>query len=273
MNSQSDFYSGIRGPAVDSLFETLGLAVPKSQNSVVSEEQLDLYLIEFEEFIRAQSWQSERFFGFIHALTDDQLLLLVQQETAQVGGLILKLLDPLRSAGLLKSLNPNRRSELIASTHHVAMLSSEEMIHLEASVRESAKRLPRVSSRYAQKDEQFWGNVLSHFENSDEILSELERFRPGASPGLARFRYQLEDLVDFQGSSVASALDQTENEELAMALAVCTPETRASVLKQLDAKRRAVLEDQVIAVQGLSRAQLMVAKQTLTARLREMVSE
>lgn len=272
--SRAELYSGLRGPAFDSLLETLSLLVPLDGIPALSpsEDQIAFYLKNFQEFLKSFEWQEKQFFGFLHSLEDAQVIKIVQQQNPLLAAVILNFIGPDRSAKILDSLPRERRVECLAQLERSRDLPLSELREIERVVRESAAEMPRLSTFQQNLDLRYWSRLLSRAENQDEILLDLEQVMPSLYPKLAKYRFKLEDLPMLPKSLLLRILDQVDNEQLGAALVGVELSLQEFVLQELSQERRALVENFILVNQGMPPATIDEHVMSLTKRFREVMA-
>ncbi|MGE4233685.1 MAG: FliG C-terminal domain-containing protein [Bacteriovoracia bacterium] len=268
-----ELYAALRGPAFDSLLETLGISIPPGADDLnpPTEEQMLFYLKNFNEFIHANIWQNEQFFGFLQQLSNDHLLTLVRQENALISSLLLKFMKPEQSAFILKSLKSEERIQILEQSSRIASISSEELLSIEEKIRSQANKLPKFLLGISEEEITYWTNVLTHADNQDELLLDLEKSRPELYQKLARFRFHLEDVPSLPQPLTSKVLEEIENDELALALLTCPRDIVDYVLGEIPPNRRTLLNSQLTMYHGLPKEKLKQARVSVTQKFREVM--
>lgn len=271
--SKRELYAGLRGPAFDSLLETLGLEVPNKGevSSPPSEEQILFYFKNFDEFIQAHQWQQGQFFGFLRQLTQDQLTTLARQENPLVSAILIKFMKPEQSAKILTTLEPNQRAEILSQFSRISNLTTDELRSIEQSVREHAAQMPKLLLGYNREEADFWSGILSQADDQEAILFDLEKTRPDLYPLLAKYRFKLEDIPSLPQPLISKVLNEVDNEELALGLLTCPKDLTDFVMNELNPNRRQLVSSQLVTFNGLSGQKPKEARQSLTLRFREVM--
>lgn len=272
--AQIELYSALRGPAFDSLLESLNIDVPQEGSTSVppSEEQMTFYQKNFDEFIQTSSWQNDQFFGFLCHLTHEQLKTLVMSQNSFVGALMLKFMKPHQSASVLGGLPSEKRAEIIGQFQRIRHLSADELQSIELSVRKQISVLPNYILTSQEEDVEFWAKILTLSDKQEEILMHLEQVKPELYKQLARFRFKLDDLPSLPTPLIQKVLDNADNDELTKGMADLPKDLVDFVLSHLNPKRRDLIEAQLMTHDHLPREQLVQHKQQLTVKFREMMT-
>jgi flagellar motor switch protein FliG len=264
----------MRGPAFEALLESLELSAVGGKIELEPAEQLErlkYHEKQFEDFIAEESWQTSKLFGFLHALTEDQLLSLANRESAVATCLMLRFLKPDVAARILSSLTPARRREVLAEAGRVSATSFETIREIERRLRDSVQATPERMFGARDKDVAFWGEVLSRIDDSKGLLEDIRAARPDLFPSLKRFRVKLEDLRSLPDEVVRRVLDDADNEILALALLTVTKPVVDDVLARLSPRRAEIVRSQMRAFSDVSPDRARAANQQLTTRLREAI--
>lgn len=272
--AQAELYAGLRGPAFDSLLEGLGHAIPKGgeNGTPPSEEQMLFYEKNFSEFIEANQWQNNRFFGFLPQLTDDQLIALVKSENPMIAAIVLKFTAPRQSAVALESLTSKQRVEILAQSGSTGRVSTLELQSIEDAVRSRVAGLPKFLTGSTKADVDYWSKVLSQSDKQEELLMDLEQTRPELYPKLAKFRFKLEDAPSLPKPLLDKVLSDANNEELSLALLTCPSGVTDFLLNEISPQRRDLLLNQLAMCEGMPGERTAEARGKLTRRFREVMS-
>lgn len=272
--SRSELYAGLRGPAFDSLLESLDIALPlgADTSSPPSEEQLLFYLKNFSEFISSHDWQKQQFFGFLNQMNGEQLQALAGQQNPLITAIMLKYMKPAQAAMLLDNLPSEVRSETLAHIPHSAKIAGAELFSIEKSVRAQVDSMPGFLAGNQKVSSDFWVKILTHSEHQDEILLDLERTSPEMYPALAKFRFKLDDIPGLPRPLLQKVVNDVENEELSLALLSCSPDVVNFVLAELPVARKQLLQEQMNMMNGISGNKMNIAKATMVKRFREVMA-
>lgn len=272
-DAQLEIFSALRGPALDNLLETLELERPVAGETSVlpSEEQLEFYEKNFQEFIKTFQWQNSQFFGFLDLLTYQQVLTLLKGENSLVGTFIIKYSKPEISAQLLNDLSLEKRSEVMRNFSRIAELSTEEMQAIELKVRRSAELLPHFIWTKQMPEVEFWERILSRSEDAEPILRDLQQSHPEIYQKLARFRFKLEDFPTLPSALIGEVFDRIDNEDLAKAFIDLGHDAQAFAFLTLPEARRKLVESQMLSLSGTPRLEREDAIRRVTAKFREVM--
>jgi hypothetical protein len=271
---RSELFAALNGPAYDSLLNGLGLApVPgESSDTQMLEERMAFHEKNFDEFAAAKDWQDRQFFGFLQQLNEEQILSLVQHESALAIALMLKYMRPHQSAMVLDTLNSNKRVEVIAQLASVSELPLSKMYSIEREVRLAAQRVPQHTPGATRQEEDFWGEVLAESSDQESLLGDLERTNPEIFPKLAKFKFKLEDAATLPNNLLQRVLGNVENDELGMALATCSQDVVEVILEAVSTRRRDLLMNQIDNYRTMPRDQVTAARLKLTKKFREALA-
>jgi hypothetical protein len=272
-DSRIEIFSALRGPAFENLIEVLEIDLPMNGETAIlpSEEQLEFYEKNFEEYIHSFQWQNKQFFGFLHLLTYQQTLTLIKSENSLVGALIIKYCKPDISAALLNDFSHEKRSEIIQNFSRLTDLSSEEIQMIELGVRKSASLLPNFIWSRQLPEVEFWEKILIQTENADNILMNLEKTNKELYEKLSRFRFKLNDLPTLPSALIAEVFEKVDNEELAKAIVDVSLDVQKFALDHLPENRRQLIESQMLSLMGVGRIEKELAVKNLTHKFREVL--
>lgn len=270
---RDEIYVGLRGPAFDSLVESLSLTKPENEpvEPPDIEEKLVAHYKSFREFVRATEWQEKQFFGFLYRLSDEQVMTLANHQDAMGVAAMLRFLKPSQSAFVLESLDPEKRTDVLASVTHLQTAPFADIMGIEQQVREAVAKLPKHFFGSPREDVEYWGSVLNEAVDQDSILNDVEKTQPGIYPQLKKFKFKLDDVATLPAPIVKKVISDVDNEELAMALITCPDKVKAFVLNSVSPQRREFLEEQIASSRGATKQETMEARLTLTKRFREAI--
>lgn len=146
-NYRNDIIAALKGPAFASLLKTLNVQSIQDEDVIPpSEDSLLFYCKDFKEFIDMHKWQKNQFFGFLHQLTQGQLMALFKDQNPLIAALMLKFLNSGDAAKILDQFDSEKRIEVLAETSRVEKIPSEELSNIEKMVRDYVDRLPKLLS-------------------------------------------------------------------------------------------------------------------------------
>lgn len=273
LEEQQELAALLDGPGYRNLLQGLNLPeAPISDAGDFSEENLKKYERDFTEYVKSARWQDRQFFGFVHALSQEQLLSLVLHEAPLTVCALLRFLKPSQSAFVLDTLTEERRRQVLSYIPQVNEMAFSQLADIEKKLRENIHRLPTTLLGSAKEDILFWGNVIGEAEHSEDILDVMEKTNPGITPKLAKYRFRLEDAASLPDALLGKALKEVDNEELSLALAACSDDVVEVFLDSLSPKRRELIHKQTRQSRGLSAESSQAAKNNLTRKIRELIT-
>ncbi len=269
--SQQELYALLRGPAYDSLLETLKISPPKGAEHlpVPAEEQIDFYQKNFEEFLQARSWQINQYFGFMRTLTLDQQIVLLGGENPLVIAVTLRFMPPEQAALLLDRLSSDLRARVIQSFPRAAEFPTSEFLAIEERLRGLASRLPGGMHGYSESEVRFWVDLLAQSRDEKRLLQEIQASRPELFSALLPFQFDLNEIQRVPSGARLQVLENLDNEVLAQALVGESQEVCGQVLADLPEPRKRLIEE-LVALQGLEKTDSQAqARSRLVRSLRE----
>ena len=272
-HSRNDIMAALKGPAFSSLLKTLNVNGDLSEDiTPPSEESLLFYCKDFKEFIDMHQWQKNQFFGFLHQLTHAQLVTLFKDQNPLIAALMLKFLNPEDAAKILDQFDSDKRIEFLSETSRVEKIPSEELSKIEGMVRGYVESLPKLMLENDQEDSKVWSEILAQAKDQESLLMDIEKVRPELYPSLAKFRFKMEELPSLPTPLISKVLEDSNNEELAMAFAGCPKDIVEFALNELHEKRRNLIESQIASFQGLPPSEIELAKKALVLKFREVMA-
>lgn len=271
---REEIYAGLRGPAFDNFLDGMGIKVNKAE--VMTPPDIDEKLLDHEksfiEFCEAKNWQDKQFFGFLHRLSNEQLMSLINDEKPAAIGIMLRFMKPQQSAFVLDKLPAQQRKDVLANATGLHSLPFSEIISVEKECRGIVDRMPGVLFTTNKEDVDYWGAVLNESANQDHILEDLEKTQPGIYPDLKKFKFKLDDIPSVSEVVIKKVLSEADNEELGLALMSCNEQVAEFILSAVSERRRAMLEDAWDTFRGAEKNQIIDARTSLTKKFREAMA-
>ena len=274
VEKQEELYACLKGPAYDNLLSGLAIKPPAGDIHTPPEkdELLEQHEKDFEEFVQAKDWQDRQFFGFVHDMSDEQLVSLVNHQRPLAVCLMLRFMTPHQSALILDSLPSKKRREILEQANQMNGVSFAEIMGVEREIRENVQRMPAHMFGSNKEDILYWGSVLTEAENQDGILKDIEHTNPGIYPSLKKYKFKLEDAASLPNTLLAKILAESDNDEVCLALATCPHELIDVFLDAVSPKRKEVIEYGLASSRGASSQEKAEARLKLTKRFREVMA-
>lgn len=271
--TRGELYSSLKGPAFDSLLDSLRLKIPATEYEASEPWQiLSRHEENFEEFSQTKAWQDRQFFGFLNRLPKEQLITLASRETTETVCLMLRMMRAEQSAIVLDSLPPTYRREVLASAPTVNSMSFSDMASIEKRVRDTVHRMPVQALGAQSADAEFWGAVVSESAEQEELLGVLEKTQPEIYPFVKKFKFKLEDAAALPEGILTKVLSDIDNDPLALALATCSSDVSEVILEAVPKKRRDFLKSQIISKKGATKDEVAPARALVTRKIREALA-
>jgi hypothetical protein len=270
---KADLETILAGPAFESVMD--GVPFPRAQSNGSSsdvEEMALAYEAQFNEFVHAKQAQDKQFFGFLGALSREQLASLASFENDLTVCLMLRFMKPVQCAAILDGLPPQRRRSVLARLDDAQKIPLSEIAATEREIREAVRRLPTHALGPGPSPLDFWSNVLTESTHQAEILAELEVTQPDISAPLKKFKFSLEDAAALPDDLLQRAISEVDNEELALALTTCGKDVAEVVLQALPAGRAALLKEQINSLRSVPKERATRARNNFTKVIREMMA-
>jgi len=274
VEKQEELYACLKGPAYDNLLTGLAIKPPAGDLHAPPEknELLEQHEKDFDEFVQAKDWQDRQFFGFVHDMSDEQLLSLVNHQRPLAVCLMLRFMTPHQSALILDSLPSKKRREILEQANQMNGVSFAEIMGVEREIRENVQRMPAHMFGSNKEDILYWGSVLTEAENQDGILKDIEHTNPGIYPSLKKYKFKLEDAASLPNTLLAKILAESDNDEVCLALATCPHELIEVFLDAVSPKRKEVIEYGLASSRSASGQEKAEARLKLTKRFREVMA-
>jgi hypothetical protein len=263
----------LNGPTWSVLLESLELSNPEGTAAIVpSNESIDRWLLEFSAFKEWQDWKSQKFFGFLTRMTNDELVALAKTEGPSNLAVIIQYLGAERAAAILEELDSSARFQVLSFVPAVRSLKRSDLLAIESAVRSRLGEVSQLAPALARRDEEFWTNLILHSNEQDELVAYLEQIDVGLSQRLAKFKFKLEDVKRLPMAQLAKVLEGLDNDTLCKSLLTVEDEVRSAVFDGMNERRREVVEGQMRAYSSLPSDELKAARQLVTAKFREVIS-
>jgi len=272
--ARNDLYSVVQGPAFDSFLDGLHTERPAGPipEPADPEALLEEHSRSFEEFIHAKDWQNRQLFGFLHNLSEEQILSLVSHESPLASCLMLRFMKAEQTARVLDALPEGRRVDILGHLPELETTSFSKISIIEKEVRSVVQAMPEQALGVKKEEIDYWGTVVSESNSQDALLQDLQRTQPDIFADLKKFKFSLEDASTLPDNLLDKVLSGVDNEELALALATCREDVVTVFLDAVSDKRRDLLSHYVNSARNAPKEQTQAARQALSRKFREVLA-
>ncbi len=272
---KSELCGILDGPGFRNLVTGLDFEFPETPVSMADSERgrkIQSFIRSFNEFVALEAWQSDRFFGFLKSMSDDQMITLVRTLDPLDAAVVLRFVKASTVARVLESILPEERLKLMARSIEAKHMEVSQILKIEASVRDSIRTIPKDLGSLNQADARFWTEILMNSDAQEVLLKDLEASMPALYQKLKKFSFGIEDVARLPKERIRKVLEQFDNERLAKALVSTTGDTLNVLLSNLPEERRSLVESQIQVLGDLPEEDRKSSARELLGRFREVAS-
>jgi flagellar motor switch protein FliG len=194
---------------------------------------------------RVSPERGPRHFEFLEDLEEQQVQMLLKDESIPVIALVLARLDPAFASKILSRLPEAERKAVALRIAKAGKVAPETLESIAMALREKARRQGKVVTEELDGTESL-AAILRFMdpEREEDILASLDDAAPDASRRVREKLFTLEDILDVPPKMLQDALRAFKDKELALILKGKPPEFRDCVYANIPEGRRALLRDE-----------------------------
>ncbi|MEO0982580.1 MAG: FliG C-terminal domain-containing protein [Pseudomonadota bacterium] len=206
----------------------------------------------------------------LSALDAAALARLLAGESAEVVAVILAHLDPAAAARALR-LMPSERA-MAGLTRLLALQSPRPsaVAALEAALR---ARLDELGSEAPDPGQTRVARIFDQLDSRSEntFLAALDNAEPGAGGRVRALMFTFEDLAALDPAGLQTLLAAVDRSQLALALKAARPRTLDAFFRNMTARARDALKEDMAALGAVRRADVEAARSELAALARRLI--
>ncbi len=189
----------------------------------------------------------ERPFRFLADLDQEQIQLLLKNETMPTISIILPHLPPQKASKVLQSLPPDLQRETIRRIAKLKKVDPDVIVRIEGVLKERIRTQGRVITEEIDGREAL-ANILKYLDYSQEekILEELADVDPELSQDVKDRLFTIEIVFNIEDAELQSILRDYDDEEIAVILKAKEPRIQERILSNLSTRRQEMVKDEVL---------------------------
>lgn len=204
---------------------------------------------------RAIPKTKENIFGFLEDFSPDQLIQLLQTETAQAAALILSRLPPKLSAAVIGRLPPESKPEVLKRIARQKTVSPETLEQIAAALKEKTRHTRGSANDIEIDGMRALTAILKQgdFTFCDKIIDEIEESDPNIGKFLKEKLYTLDDVINAVDRPIQEKLASMSEREIAYLLKEGNREFSEKILSCVSSGRRKLIREEFEILGDVSR--------------------
>ena len=214
-------------------------------------------------------------FAFLNDLVDEQILLLLKDETARISAIALAQLPADRVAKIVTRLDPETQGQVMIEMGHLVDIPLEGIESIASNLAEKALGLPKFHKISTGGSESL-AKLLDHLDVADEkqVLDMLSKEDPQLAKDVKKSHFTFEDLGLIPDNLMRELLRGIETTDIALALKGKPQEFRDKLYNNLPERAQIILEDEMRLVEGPQPRRLVQnAQQAIVDKVKEFQKE
>ena len=214
-------------------------------------------------------------FAFLNDLVDEQILLLLKDETARISAIALAQLPADRVAKIVTRLDPETQGQVMIEMGHLVDIPLEGIESIASNLAEKALGLPKFHKISTGGSESL-AKLLDHLDVADEkqVLDMLSKEDPQLAKDVKKSHFTFEDLGLIPDNMMRELLRGIETTDIALALKGKPQEFRDKLYNNLPERAQIILEDEMRLVEGPQPRRLVQnAQQAIVDKVKEFQKE
>jgi flagellar motor switch protein FliG len=191
-------------------------------------------------------------FGFLEDFTGEQIALLLKEEPAAAGALILSRLPSKLSATVLMNTSPDKKLEVVRRIVRQGIISPDVLERMAGALREKARHFAEAGSGNTggNTEEVDGRNALAAILKSsdivfgDRLLKELDDIDADLSEDLRNRLHTLDDVIKAEDRPLQAKLRSMSEKDIVLLLKGRSDEFREKVLSNVSAQRRILIREE-----------------------------
>jgi flagellar motor switch protein FliG len=194
---------------------------------------------------RAVPQTLEGAFKFLEDYKGDEVAMLLHDESAATGALILSHINPALAASALKAASPAWRKEVVRRIGHLKNVSPEVLEQVATGLKEKAHKLGQAAT-----DNLDGMNALAailknaDISFSDKILNDLSLDDAALSGDIKERLYTLDDVVRSDDKPIQEKLHTMSDHDIALLIKGRPDDFAHKILSNISAHRRSLVRDE-----------------------------
>ncbi|MCH8303633.1 MAG: hypothetical protein IIB94_00725 [Candidatus Marinimicrobia bacterium] len=214
-------------------------------------------------------------FAFLNDLMDEQILLLLREETAKISAIALAQLPADRVAKIITRLDPETQGQVMIEMGHLVDIPLEGIESIASDLAEKALGLPKFHKISTGGSESL-AELLDHLDVKSEkqVLDMLSKEDPQLAKDVKKSHFTFEDLSLIPDNLMRELLRSIEASDIALALKGQPQEFKDKLYNNLPERAQIILEDELRLVEGPQPRRLVQnAQQAIVDKVKELQKE
>ncbi|MCL2276595.1 MAG: flagellar motor switch protein FliG [Treponema sp.] len=188
----------------------------------------------------------ENIFTFLEEFSVDQLVMLIENESAQTAALILSRMPAKQSAGIICKLPPDNKADILKRIAHQKDVSPEVLEQVSAALKEKVRHIAGGANDLKIDGLQTLAAILKQGDYSfgDRLLNEIEEDDPQMGHSLKEKLYTLDDIVGAVDRPIQDKLKTMTENEIAVLLKGRGADFSEKILSCVSAGRRKSIREE-----------------------------
>lgn len=227
-----------------------------------------------EKMVRGKEMLSNPF-AFLNDLVDEQVLLLLKEETARIAAIALAQLPKDRVAKIITRLEPDLQGQVMLEMGHLVDIPLEGIESIANNLAEKALGLPKFHQLSTGGSESL-AELLDHMDVTDEkhVLEMLSKEDPQLAKDVRKSHFTFEDLNLIPDNLMRELLRSIDATDIALALKGQPQEFRDKLYNNLPERAQVILEDEIRLVEGPQpRRKVQNAQKAIVDKVKDLQKE
>ena len=227
-----------------------------------------------EKMVRGKEMLSNPF-AFLNDLVDEQVLLLLKEETARIAAIALAQLPKDRVAKIITRLEPDLQGQVMLEMGHLVDIPLEGIESIANKLAEKALGLPKFHQLSTGGSESL-AELLDHMDVTDEkhVLEMLSKEDPQLAKDVRKSHFTFEDLNLIPDNLMRELLRSIDATDIALALKGQPQEFRDKLYNNLPERAQVILEDEIRLVEGPQpRRKVQNAQKAIVDKVKDLQKE
>lgn len=251
------------------------LSKMSSDHSVCSQEVVNEAFTYFNNLMQirqntilAEEEQSP--FAYLKKLSQQQLFLLVKDESPGITSMVLSQLDPALSAEILRSLPERSRADIAMELSVLHRLPIDAFVAVARTLAEKASKIPTIHNVQVQGTDLLM-DILDNIGEDEEasISNTIKTLDLDLYRHLSSHRVSFEDLGTIDDSIIRKIIRVHSAEEVAVALKNAPENIRMKFLDAVPTRSRSLLQDTINSLPQVSATEEQSVRRKFTRHIRE----
>ncbi len=218
-----------------------------------------------DDLVRAVAQEVPR----LSALDDvevDSLVVVLADERPQTVALVLAHLEPVKSAELIRQLNPNQRLDVLLKLANLGAVNPEMLTELNDWLQKELEAVGRRRSLQLGGAKRV-AEILGHMDSSSQrqVFSNLRERDANVADEIEKLSFAFDDLVNLSLPHLQLLLRSVEIKILMVALRRCSESVAGKIFASMSERAATRLREDIAAMKPVRASDVEVAQQSIIA--------